>query len=186
MAVSNNSIRIVEDELGTMAPIQSYFSGRGGGKGGGVINKCSGSFLGRYCSQPWAELCWCGPWVWPSISSDEAGGQLLGTSHPRAPPRQHVVPPPGPYPWERWKAVLVWEAARGGRADLLRHQGTKAFSFPATSHPVPHRTTPGAPQPVDRPPRLSLCWASSQTKPDFRPLKAVGRQARGFRHGDEL
>ena len=57
-------------------------------------------------------------------------------------------------------------AARGGRADLMRRQGTKAFSFPAASHPTPHRTTPWAPQPQAQPPQRPPGWVSSQTKPD--------------------
>ena len=80
-----------------------------------------------------------------------------------------LPPPASPsVPWERWKAILVWEARStrgGGRADLMSCQGTKAFSFLAAAHPTPHSHTLGSPVP-GWPPQLPPCWVSSQTKPD--------------------
>lgn len=171
---------------GTRAPIQPYYSGV-------FKNKCSGSFLGRCNRQPWAELCWCGPrcglWLWPSISSDEAGGQLLGTSGPQSPPTACAAPAPFPTrgnagAGRRNRSGRL--AAQGGPADLMQRQGTKAFSFPAASNPTPHRTTPWAPQPQAQPPPAASGLGLLPDKAGFRPGRAVGRQARGFRHGDEL
>lgn len=128
--------------------------------------------MGKYNPTPLAEPCWfgpwCGLWVWPSTSSDEEGGQLLGTSQPQS-PQQHVA---ASTPWEYWEVVLVWEAlvakltARGGLADLTRRQGTKVFSFPAALYPSPGKTTLWAPQALTRLPQLPPGWVSSQTKPD--------------------
>lgn len=122
---------------GNTAPTQSYYS-----EFFFFFNVLDPSWEGiTLC--PWLSSAgaspWCGLWAWPSIGSDEEGGQRLGTSEPQS-PQQHVA---APAPWEYWEALLVGEAlvgrlaARGGRADLTRCQGTKVFFFPGslTSQP---------------------------------------------------
>lgn len=135
--------------------------------------------MGRYNPTPLAELpwlgSWCGLWVWPSISLDAEGGQLLGTSQPRS-PWQHVT---APAPRESQEVLLAREAplgrltARGGRADLTRCQGTKVF-FPGSLVPWSWQNHPlGTPAPGPASPaayRLGLL----PDKAGFRPVRAVG------------
>lgn len=106
--------------------------------------------MGRYNQHPW--LCWhspwCSLWVWLSISSDEEGGQLLGTSQPEPPAARGCSglrsPTRGNAGGQYWSRRLT---AQGGRADPTKQQGTKAFSFQLPCTPLLEELPPGLPSP---------------------------------------